>query len=210
MGQLIAGGQAAVYSTTSASLRVSSTTAPSPKTLAPSFGGFYAISPGESTVLYYQNSSAAGTDMYLASTITPGTSATISSVTNGAVNGDAFTADSTFALYSTSNDPCGGAGTFNAFSVAQSASTLLGRNVWSDSSATGAKVIFNDNYAATGGLRFGRADIESVDLLTGAAPTRVVSQADAVFDLTPARDAIVYSWSRESGSLAGLYVVPVP
>src|SRR5580658_890328 len=210
MGQLIAGGQSAVYSTTSGSLRLSSTTAPSPRTLAPTFGGFYAISPGESTVLYYQNSSAAGTDMYLASTITPGTSATISSVTNGAVNGDAFTADSTFALYSTSNGPCGASGTFNAFSVAQSASTLLGRNVWSDSSATGAKVLFNDNYVATGGLRFGRADIESVDLMTGLAPTRLVSQADAVFDMTPARDAIVYSWSLASGSLAGLYVVSVP
>ncbi len=212
MGQLIAGGQAAVYSTTSANLRLSSTTSPAPKTLAENFGGFYAISPGESTVLYYQSSSAAGTDMYLASTIPApaGMSATISSVTNGAVNGDAFTADSSFALYSTSNDPCGGSDTFNAFSVAQSASTLLGRNVWSDSSATGAKVLFNDNYVATGGLRFGRADIESVDLATGTAPTRVVSQADAVFDMTPARDAIIYSWSTESGSLAGLYVVSVP
>jgi hypothetical protein len=210
MGQLIAGGQDAVYGTTSASLRFSSTTAPLPQTLAPSFGGFYAISPSQSTVLYYESSSAAGTDMYLASTITPGTPATISSVTSAAVNGDAFTADSSFALYSTSNDPCGGSGTFNAFSVARSASTLLGRNVWSDSSATGAKVIFNDNYVATGGLRFGRADIESVDLATGVAPTRLVSQADAVFDVTPSQDSIIYSWSLESGSLAGLYVVSVP
>lgn len=210
MGQLIAGGEMAVYGTTSGSLRLSSTTAPSPETLAPSFGGFYAISPAQNTVLYYQNSSSAGTDIYLASTITPGTLATVLTVTNGAVNGDAFTADSTFALYSTSNDVCTGSGTFNGFSVAGSAPTLLGLNVWGDWSTTGAKVLFNDNFVATGGLRFGRADVESVDLATGPTPTRVVSQADAVVDLTPAKDQMIYSWSVEPGPLAGLYIIPVP
>jgi hypothetical protein len=209
MGQLIAGGKTAVYGTTTGALRRSSTTAPSPTMLAPSFGGFYAVSPAESTVLYYANTASTGSDLYLASTVTPGTPTSISAVLSGGVNGDAFTADSTYALYSTSNDVCTGSGTFNAFSVNGSASTLLGRNVWGDWSATGAKVVFNDNFVATGGLRFGRADIESVDLATGTTPTRVVSQADAVIDLTPAKDQMIYSWSVEPGPLAGLYVTPI-
>jgi hypothetical protein len=212
MGQLIAGGKTVVYGTTAGALRRSATTAPSPMTLAPapSFAGFYAISPAQSTVLYYQTSTSNGTDVYLASAVTPGTPLTVSAVPTGAVNGDAFTADSTHALYSTSNDECTGSATFNAFPVNGKSSTVLGANVWGDWSATGATVIFNDNYVATGGLRFGRADIESVNLAVGSTVTRIVSQADAVIDLTPAHDQLVYSWSVQPGSLAGLYVTPVP
>jgi len=210
MGQLIAGGTTAVYSTTAGTLRRSSTSAPAPATLAPSFGGFYAISPAQSTVLYYQNDTSTGTDVFLTSAVTPGTPRTISATMNGAVNGDAFTTDSTYALYSTSNDVCTGSSTFNAFPVNGSSSTLLGRSVWGDWSATGAKVVFNDNYVATGGLRFGRADIESVDLAAGTTPTRVVSQADAVLDLSPAGDQMIYSWTVTPGPLAGIYVTPVP
>jgi hypothetical protein len=210
MGQLIAGGATAVYSTTAGTLRRSSTTAPAPATLAPSFGGFYAISPAQSTVLYYQNDTATGTDVFLASAVTPGAPQTISALMTGAVNGAAFTTDSTYALYSTSNDVCTGSSTFNAFQVNGSSSTVLGRNVWGDWSATGAKVVFNDNYVATGGLRFGRADIESVDLAAGTMPTRVVSQADAVLDLSPAGDQMIYSWTVTPGPLAGIYVTPIP
>ena len=210
MGQLIEGGKMAVYGTTAGALRMSSTTAPSPTPPAPAFGGFYGVSPSQDNVLYYQNQASLGTDLYLASTASPGAPQPISTQTNVAVNGDPFTADSTFALYSTSNDPCTGAATFAAFPVSGGSSIPLGSNVWGDSSATAAKVVFNDHYAATGGLRFGRADIESVDLAAGTPPTLVVSQADAVIDLTPAGDQIVYSWSLQPGALAGIYVTPVP
>jgi hypothetical protein len=209
-GQLIGGGATAIYSTTAGNLRRSSTTVPSPTTLAPGFGGFYAISPAQSTVLYYQNDTAAGTDVFLASAVTPGIPRTVSAVANAAVNGDAFTTDSTYALYSTSTDVCTGSSTFNAFPVNGSSSTVLGRNVWGDWSATGAKVVFNDNYVATGGLRFGRADIESVNLSVGTTPTRVVSQADAVIDLSPGGDQMIYSWTVTPGPLAGIYVTPIP
>ena len=134
----------------------------------------------------------------------------MSTATNGAVNGDAFTVDSLYALYSTDNDMCTGASAFNAVQLSAGSPTVLGHNVWSDWSASGSKVIFNDNYVATGGLRYGRADIESVNLAAGAAPVLVVAQADAVIDLTPAKDQIIYSWSVQPGSLAGLYVTPVP
>jgi ornithine cyclodeaminase/alanine dehydrogenase-like protein (mu-crystallin family) len=43
----------------------------------------------------------------------------------------------------------------------------------------------------------------------GAPGARVVRQADAVVDLTPAKDPIIDSWSVEPGALAGLDVAPV-
>ena len=184
--------------------------APAPMALAPAFGGFYSVSPDQSTVLFYENSVATGTDIYLSSTVMPNTSRAVSTATNGAVNGDAFTADSLYALYSTSNDMCTGASAFNAVQLSAGSPTVLGHNVWGDWSASGSKVIFNDNYVATGGLRFGRADIESVNLTAGGTPVRVVAQADAVIDLTPAKDQIIYSWSVQPGPLAGLYETPVP
>jgi len=210
LGQLIAGGKTAIYSTTSGVLRSSPTATPSPMTLASSVGGFYDVSPDQSKVLYYANSSSAGTDAYLAAATTPGSGHALTTATDVVVNGDAFTADSTYALYSTSMDMCTGASAFSAFSVSGSAAVVLGHSVWGDWAATGAKVIFNDNYTATGGPRFGRADLESVNLATGSTPSRIVAGADAVVDLTPARDQIIYSWSLVPGALAGLYVTPVP
>ena len=150
LAQLIAGGQTAVYSTTGGQLRSSPTTAPSPLTLATSFGGFYSVSPDQTRVLYYVNSTSSGTDVYLASTLSAGTSRALSTATTGTVNGDAFTADSTYALYSSGQDVCTGASAFSAYSVSGTAPVALGHNVWGDWGATGSKVIFNDNYVATG------------------------------------------------------------
>jgi hypothetical protein len=210
MGQLILGGQAVVYSTVSGALRRSSTTAPSPMTLASGVGGFYGFSPSWASVLYYQNQSSGGTDLYLSSTTAAGSQRTISSSQDVAVNGDAFTADSMYALYSTSSNVCTGAATFNALAVSGGSPVQLGTNVWDDWSATGSKVVFSNNYVATGGLRYGRADIESVDLASGATPTLVVSQADAIVDLDPSGQNIIYSWSLQPGPLAGIYITPVP
>ncbi len=210
MGQLISGGTMAIYSTTTGDLRSSAIKPPSPTTLASAFGGFYGVSPSQSTVLYYQNQASTGTDVFLSSTLAPGKSQTLTSAMTGSINGDAFTADSSFALYSTGNDVCTGAAAFNAFPVSGGSAMMLGTNVWGDWSATGSKVVFNDNYVATGGLRYGRADIESVNLANGATPTHVISQADAIIDMSPAGDQIIYSWTVQPGAQAGIYVVPVP
>jgi hypothetical protein len=212
MGQLIQGGQLAVYSTTTGVLRRSLTAIPSPVTLGSGVGGFYGFSPSGNNVLYYQNQNQAtgATDLFLASTAAPGMQQTLSSAQTAAVNGDAFTADSAYALYATGNNVCTGAATFNASPVTGGAAIALGSSVWSNLSATAAKVVFTDNYVATGGLRYGRADIESVNLAAGATPTLVASQADANFDMTPARDQIIYSWSVQPGAMAGIYVTPVP
>jgi hypothetical protein len=211
LGQLIAGGQTAIYGTTSGALRKSSTSSPSPVTLTSPFAGFYGVSPSQNSVLYYQNQASSGaTDLFVSSTVTPGAPLTLTSATDGAILGDVFTADSAYALYSTGDNVCTGAATFSAMPVGGGGAIPLGTNVWGDWSTTGAKVIYNDNFVATGGLRYGRADLEAVDLSAGSSPTLLASQADAVIDLTPTRDHVVYSWSVQPGAQAGLYVVAIP
>jgi len=210
LGQLISGGTRAIYGTTTGALRSSTISPPSPTTLAPAWGGFYGVSPSQSSVLYYRNQASTGTDIVLSSTLAPATPQVLSSGMNGVVNGAPFTADSTYALYSTGTDVCTGAAAFNAYPVSGGSPIQIGSNVWGDWSATGAKVIFNDNYVATGGLRYGRADIEVVDLASSTTATHVISQADAVIDVSPAGDEIIYSWTVQPGAQAGIYVVPVP
>jgi hypothetical protein len=68
----------------------------------------------------------------------------------------------------------------------------------------GAKVVFDDNLVAAG-----TADIEAIDLATGAMPTKLVAAVGPYFFLSPARDLVVYSWSV-SPTLAGVYAMPVP
>jgi hypothetical protein len=210
LGQLISGGKMAVYSTTGDALRSSTITPPSPTTLAPAFGGFYGVSPSQASVLYYRNQASTGTDIVVTSTAVPSTPQVLSSDMNGSVNGAPFTADSSYALYSTGMDVCTGAAAFNAYPVNGGSPIQLGSNVWGDWSATGTKVIFNDNFVATGGLRIGRADIEAVDLASGSTATHIISQADAVVELTPAGDAVIYSWTVVPGAQAGIYVAPIP
>jgi hypothetical protein len=210
LGQLMDGGKTAIYSTTSHALRRSPITAPSPMTLVPTFGGFYGLSPDETSVLFFEDFGPTGAGVYLAPAVAPSTPVALWTAQTGGVNGDSFTADSNYALYSTGIDPQSQAGTLNAVPVAGGTPRLLGASAWSDLSATGAKVVFVDHYVATGGLRFGRGDIESVDLSTGTEPTTIVSGADAVMALSPAGDFIVYSWSAQAGPNAGIFVTRVP
>jgi hypothetical protein len=209
MGQLMGGGRTAIYSTVSHALRRSPVSAPSPMMLAPDFGGFYALSPDESWLLFFEMFGSTGADVYMTSPQAPGTPVALWTTPTGTVAGDAFTADSSHALYTTNVDPSTGVGTLNAVAVGSSASVVLGKSVWAGWAATAAKVVFNDHFAPSGGLRFGRADVEIVDLATGGPPTQLANMADAVITLSPARDAVVYSWSAQPGGQAGLYVSPI-
>jgi hypothetical protein len=210
LGELINGGLTAIYSTTAHALRRSPLVDPLPVTLVPTFGGFYGISPDETSVLFFQDFGTSGAGVYLASATQPSTPVTLWPQLTAALVGDPFTADSRFALYATGVDPQSGVGTLTAASVEGGAPGVLGTDAWSDWSATGTSVVFVDNYVSTGGLRFGRADIEWMDLSQTAKPTRVVAGADAVMALSPARDLVVYSWSAQPGENAGIFAVRLP
>ncbi|HSQ64171.1 MAG TPA: hypothetical protein VLM85_13185 [Polyangiaceae bacterium] len=201
-------GQAVFYSTHSGAFRRSPPTTPSPVTLVPSgFGGPWGMSPDQKWLLYFSNFGAGGTDIYLTSAAAPSTITTLWPAATGAVVGDAFTADSSHALYITSMDPCISSGTLHA-TVPGGSDAVLGQGVFAEHAIGGARVVFSDAYAITGGLRFGRADIELVDLAQSPTPTKLVSRADVVFGLSPAADQLIYSWSVRSAE-AGIYVVPV-
>jgi hypothetical protein len=210
LGELINGGLTAIYSTTAHALRRSPLLDPSPVTLVPVFGGFYGISPDQTSVMFFQDFGASGAGVYLASATQPSTPVTLWPQLTAALAGDAFTADSRYALYATGVDPQSGVGTLTSVAVAGGAPTVLGTDAWSDRSATDAGVVFVDNYVATGGLRFGRGDIEWIELSQGGNPTRLVTGADAVTALSPGGDLVVYSWSAQAGANAGIFAVPVP
>ena len=135
---------------------------------------------------------------------------TLSSTTTAGIVGDPFTADSTHALYVTDVDPCNQAGALHARAVDGTSDAILGHGVALDRAISGSKVVFSENYVATGGLRLGRADIEVADTAQGGASTRVVSRADVIVEITPGLDQVVYSWSLRPGSSSGLYLARLP
>jgi hypothetical protein len=210
LGVLTADGKSALYSTKAHALRRSPIASPSPMTLiTDGFGGFWSMSPDEQWVLYFSNLGMYGGDIFMASTLGPGVPVALSKEPTGALRGDSFTKSSSHALYSTNVEQCTGVGTLQAQAVNAASAQPLGQRSWTDWSLPGSKVIFNDNFIASGGLRFGRADIESVDLAKGPAPTRLVDRADAVIGLSPTGDRLVYVWSARPGAVAGLYVAPL-
>ncbi len=218
LGVLTSDGKTALYSTMSQGLRRSPVSAPSPVTLVDKgFGGIWALSPDEAWLLFFYNLGSNGGDMFLSSTSVPGTPTTLSQAVTSAVSGDAFTADSHYALYVGSLDVCTSAGTLTAVPVSGGAPITLGERAWADHAAGGSRVVFVDDFsptsvgaAAATDMRYGRADVELVDLAKGSTVTRLVDQADAVVALSPAQDSLVYTWSAEAGAKAGLYVLPLP
>jgi hypothetical protein len=210
IGQLSTDGQTTFYSTMSHAFRRSPAVAPSPTTLVQKdFGGLYSLSGDDAWALYYWSMGNDGSDLYLTGTAAHGTPTTLSSTTNAGIVGDAFTADSTHALYVTDVDPCNDSGALHARALDGTSDVILGHGVWLDRATSGGKVVFSENYLATGGLRFGRADIAVADTAHGGAATRVVSGADVVVQVTPDLDQVVYSWSLRPGS-SGLYLARLP
>jgi hypothetical protein len=199
-------GSAVVYTTSAKALRRASLGAsPATTTLvANGFSEVLAISPDGSWVLGDQSRAGQTSDMFLASTSAAGSATALSSATTAALFGDAFTADSSRALFYTNVSK--GVGTFNAQATSGGAPTALGSNVWENYAATGTKVVFNQNYDRTNQL----ADIAVADVASTAPATVLVTQADAYFFLSPARDKVVYSWSDQPGGQEGVWVAPVP
>ena len=211
LGVLTPDGKSALYGTKTGALRRSSITSPSPTTLVDSgFGGFWGLSPDAQWVLYFDNIDPNGGDIYMASATTPGTPTTLSKDPNGGLHGDAFTADSSHVIFSTTVDPCTSVGSLQALAVGTTSPQSLGQKSWVTWAVGGSKIVFTDNFAPSDGQRIGRADVETVDLAQGTTPKRVVDRADAVIGLSPAGDQLVYVWSAQPGSRAGLYVAPLP
>jgi hypothetical protein len=209
-GILTKDGSHLLYTTTTQALERAATTSPATPTQlagAGKFADLFGLSPDESWVIgsLTVNPNNGRGDLYLASASAPGTPVTLSSATTNAVSGDPFTADSTHVLYMSAISK--GVGTLNAAPVSAAGTpTALGTAVAGERTTTGAKVIFNDGYnQMTGG-----ADLRAVDTSASAAATLLVTQADPGFFLNAEKTTIIYTWSYQAGSSAGLWTLAAP
>jgi hypothetical protein len=160
-----------------------------------------------------QDSSTGWTDMYLVST-TPvagdagGSVTTLTSMTNGANFFDAFTADNSQALFFTPIDTNGVAPFLHLPLPPTGAPATVSMTGWVEFPTTGTKVVYSDNWAM--GCSGGCADIKGVDVATTAAPTTLVTKADANFFVTADKKTVVYSWNACTGVTGGIYSIPAP
>ncbi len=203
-------GKTVVYATKSDALKRANTFAPLDvlQLVPSSFAAVTALSGDGSWVLGMLR---AGTvtdtgDLYAASATAPGSASTLSSATSASssIAGDAFTADSHYAVFLT-NVTSSFTGTLMASALgAGGAPATLGSGAYEELAALGSQIVFNLNDAN------GKADLEWADLSTKNPPTLVASQADETFFLGPARDRIVYTVSGAGSAADGLWIAPLP
>jgi hypothetical protein len=208
-GTFTGDGSKVVYVTSAGALMVAPAAGGTPTMLASGgFQGIIALSPDDKWALVYKqiNAQSGTTDMYLASTSTPGTPTALVSTTGGTLYGDPFTTDSSHALYF--QNIVMNVGDFMAAPTAGGMPAKLGSKVWINLATSGTKVLYNDNYAAGAMGATGTADIELADTAQAGAPKLLVTQADANFFLTSAKDTVVYSWSQVTDSRAGIWAQP--
>ncbi len=152
-----------------------------------------------------QDSTTGLTDLYIASTMTPGPA--ISVVTTPTVSAFGFSADSKYSGLGTNFPMNFGSATFD-FEVSKTSGGMPAK-VLSAASAplytSGSKLICNTNQSKTTGA----ADIVALDLSTTAAPTVLVTQADPDLFMAKTHD-VVYSWYCDLNAMAGIWALTPP
>jgi hypothetical protein len=211
VGAFSADGTSVAYTTPTSELKRSEIATPAPIKLASGLAGLLGLSPDANWALAYltRDPNTGNSDLYLASAATPGAPTTLASMVSATVLGDAFTADSSHALFYANFDTSTLLGTFSSVSTSGGATTAYSQTASISYATSGAKALYNDNYNPNVGL-LGTADIHAVDTSKSAAPTLLVSQADMYFYPTAAKDRIVYSWSYDMGPSSGVWVLGVP
>ena len=164
-------------------------------------------SPSYKHLLYAKkfNSNNFWSDLYLVPTDKASPPQALSATDDGAIFGDAFTADSSRVLYFT-KCTMEGIGIFNTKAVGGGAVAEHGKKVWLTWATKGSTVLYNDNYVAQA-RRFQRADILLLDVAKQDPPRLLVKGADVDFYLNTAKDKMVYTWGVDP-SKQGLYVAP--
>ena len=127
----------------------------------------------------------------------------------GAIYGDAFTRDSSSAIYFSSVSDVG-SGPLHARPTSGGIGVDLGASAaWYVYAASGRKVVWNDNYVADPKEEGpGTADIFVADTSADTPGTLMAARADEDFVLSRAGDKVAFT-SRVAGR-EGLYVLPVP
>jgi hypothetical protein len=211
-----AGASGVVYTDGASELKRASVSAsPSPTVLVDGgLGTLVALSGDESWILadLQVDFSTGLSDLYLASASVQGSAIVLAAGATGAIVGDPFTDDSTYALYATEPaDPDAGTA-LSLFATASTGSTAsaqartLAAGVGVAFASGGARVV----YSASDPSNPREYDIFVVDLSTSAPPVPLVLLADSPFFVSPRKDKVVYTWSQTAGVFAGLYVLAMP
>jgi hypothetical protein len=210
-----------LYNTGAGALRTSPITTSTPQTLAASMvNGMDGVSSSEAWVLVHNNtdmSTGLPSDLSLASTSAAGTPAPLTSGTTVAgVLGDAFSADSSYAIYMTGitlDAKANAVGALKANSVAtpgtvvQLATAAVNDTNFSpsDRALTGTTIVFTDNFNPSSGVA-GSVDLHVVDLASATPSTIVMAGADPGFAVSFDKKFIIYTITF-GGSTDGLYAV---
>ncbi len=204
----VSDGGAVVYTTSSNELERSSIPAPDPTPLSNGLARVIATSPDEKWVVGFHglDTTTYAVDLYFASATMSGPVSTLVSTVNGTTGGafgDSFTADSSRAIFFTDVGPESGTLHVAALSANPGAPSVIAPDSYAAYATRGSWIVFNDAYDPT----TERADIVAVDTANPTAQTTLVSEADAQFYMTAAKDQIVYSW-RATTAGAGIWVIP--
>jgi hypothetical protein len=206
-----------VYTSNAPALRRSPVASPAPLTLTPGLAGLLSLSPDSQWALAYKTSGNNGAtyDVNLASAVTPGEAIPLAAKPTAGIYGDAFTADSKYAMYLDNIDLMHSTGDFYAAPSTGGTPAKVTTGAWAAVAASGSKVIFNDNctgcaYNPTVGLTIGNADLKAVDVSSPTAITTLAHQAYGTFFLNAAKDTVAYSWGCTKDGTGGVYASPIP
>ncbi len=217
-GYLINDGSAAIYFTSDNSLkRATNAATPVVTALGPTtvttFPLDYAAGSFRSADdkwVMWTNMSDSSTGLYdlnLSSTQSAGTAVNLANMSTAFIAGDAFTTDSTQALYFTDTDP-NFSGTLTSLAVAAGSSPKkIATAAWEAYGVGGTKIVYGDNttpYSANGN-NFVRVDLRALDVAGSAAPKLIATQGEPGPSFTKTRDKVVYLWNQVAG-MEGLFV----
>jgi hypothetical protein len=157
------------------------------------------------------NSNRFHSSLYLASTEKAGTPVELANNDRGAIFGDAFTADSKYALYYTEATDDGIARFFSIPVAGGKAKEWGDKRVWLSWNIKGSVVTYNPNFKKGAGnpARYLRCDIVFADVAKDDPPTVTVPQADADYYVNKARTKYIYTYSADPMQV-GIYAADVP
>jgi hypothetical protein len=208
-GFLVPDGSAVIYATAAGALKKATLGggAPTLSTLvATNANQILATAPNNQLVLYSSSyDSNNGGDLSLVQLT--GTPAPVSLVATGFIYGDAFTADSSFALYF-DNPAANLTADLHAHPTGAGAAQTIATGVWNEGALMGAKIVYNDDFVSTG-KNTGRADLKWVDVAAGGAPTLIATQAELDFIVSQSKKYVIYRFLAIKGQEA-TYLYPVP
>ena len=236
-GYMNQAGTSVLYSTAAGDLRTATTALPAVGSVVQGSNVNFvrAVSADDQTIMFTKtfDTQQFGGDLYITSTAGGAPAATtLVGTQTGALFGvssrDDFTADSKYAVWIANLNTQQGLGDLMAVPVAGGTPKQFATGEWQNVTATGTKIVFNDNCvgcSGTGGTGVAYADIKVVDVATTNAPTMLQAGCDVPLVaggnslyLSKDKTKLVYAYSQNAPASSGvpaaggngLYSIAIP